>query len=342
MNKSLLYATVLSVIGALTQQLFGLGSVSYQLLYLMMGLSIYFLIKKIDSFHLIRLSTVISFIGVFLLLILLFIGDPTRGAKRWFFIFGFGLQPSMVFVPFFALSLVLYLVDNPIKSFIQLVQLTALLLIPAFLIFKQPDLGTSIIVFTTLMSVILYSGFTIRYFLPSLILVPFFALAPKILKPYQIQRLTSFINPHIDPSGINYNSLQSVIAIGSGGLFGKGFLNASQSKLYYLPEAHTDFVFASFTETFGFIGAALLILIYFLLLKTLLSDIDSIGKKNRAYEFFSIGLFIFIFVQFVFNIGMNLRLLPVVGIPLPFMSYGGSSLLTLYLFLALREKLRHM
>jgi rod shape determining protein RodA len=165
---------------------------------------------------------------------------------------------------------------------------------------------------------------------------------PFLLKPYQIERIISFLNPHYDPQGINYNSLQAIIAIGSGGLFGKGFASGSQSRLQFLPENHTDFVFASFTETFGLTGALVLVICYFFFLKSLLDSLLTLDNNQPLYTNFSYGVFLYLFVQFFFNIGMNLRILPVVGVPLPLISYGGGTILTIYLLLGLREKLKEL
>lgn len=337
-NKTLILAISLSLIGILTQATFNFHNATMQLLFTLFGLLGFFIIKKIHAFFFIQKNFWFSLVGIILLLILLFFGDQTRGAKRWFFIFEFGLQPSLLFFPFLLLSLITLLKNYPIEKISNFFRILVLIFIPLFLIFKQPDLGTSLVLGSSFFLVIIYSGISLKHlFILLFILLPTFFIGTKIIKPYQKERLISFMNPHFDPTGINYNSLQSEISIGSGGLFGKGFRTSRQSKLNFLPEAHTDFVFASFTETFGFVGSTILLCLYLLFLNSLLSK-----GGNYFEELFSLGAFAFIFIQFVFNVGMNLRLLPVVGVPFPLISYGGSTILTIYLLLGIREGLKEI
>lgn len=342
-NKSLIFALFLSFVGIFTQMLFGFQGGVYQIGFTVAGIIIYFaIVKKVDLTALINSQFLISLIGLASLVALLLIGDPTRGAKRWFFIFGFGLQPSMIFVPFFLLTLCILIIKKPLERFTDVLRALLLSLVPVLLIFKQPDLGTSLVLFGTAGIVLLSAHLKLKHlFVLLLIVVPIVISAPKLLKPYQRDRLISFLNPHLDQYGTNYNSLQAEIAIGSGGLLGKGFLSGTQSKLSFLPEAHTDFVFASYTETFGFVGVAILLFVYFLFLKSLLPPAGD-PKKLSLVSLYSIGVFGFIFVQFFFNVGMNLRLLPIVGVPLPFISYGGSSVLAIYTLLGVKEKLREI
>jgi len=341
-RKTIIFAVTLCIIGILSQLIFGFHNAQYQLIYLFLGLVIYLLLQKINIYSLLKLAHFLSLFGFCLLILLLLIGEETRGSKRWFFIFGFGIQPSIFFIPFFLLSLIQLLLEKPIRKFLQLLIYLLLLLLPTFLIFKQPDLGTSLVFFSTIFVVIIYSCFRIKYlFWLSLLTLPLIYILPHFLKPYQLQRIASFLNPHLDPSGINYNSLQSIIAIGSGGFFGRGLNSINQSKLAFLPENHTDFVFASFTQSFGFVGVMILLTCYYFFLKSILDDIVFDAEK-KYFEYYSLGVFVFIFIQFVFNVGMNLRLLPVVGVPLPLLSYGGSTILTLFILLGLREKLREI
>jgi rod shape determining protein RodA len=172
-------------------------------------------------------------------------------------------------------------------------------------------------------------------------MAPLLAVLSRFLKTYQLERIISFINPQYDPSGINYNSLQSAIAIGSGFIFGKGFYRASQSKLHFLPEAHTDFAFATFIEAFGFLGGTLVLGLLFYLLFSLLKEWSQ-NRHGELYRNYIFGVTAFFFIQTVFNVGMNLRLLPVVGVPLPFISYGGSGLLSNFILLSLGAKLKEL
>lgn len=338
-DKTVILSISLSIIGILTQYLFGLESAGSHLLFMLIGLSSYILLQKVERQILIRFSGPLSVIGAALLLLLLLAGDPTRGSRRWFFIFGFGLQPSVLAAPFFALFLSSVLVMSPVKNIWSFLRTLLVMAVPVALVFKQPDLGTALVLFLALFSVIFYSGVPVRHLLVlSGLSVPALWLFSRILKPYQLQRLASFLNPQLDPTGINYNSLQSVIAIGSGHLLGKGFLGASQSKLMFLPEANTDFVFAALTEAFGVLGALILLTVFFLFFSSLLADISS-SRTDRLTKYYAVAVFSFFFIQFAFNVGMNLRLLPVVGVPLPFISQGGSSILASYIFLGIRKRL---
>jgi rod shape determining protein RodA len=340
-NKTLIFAISLSVIGILTQSLFSVQGGLYQLGFVIFGLFLYFVITTfVDSTFLMNISRPLSIGGLISLIILLGFGDMTRGARRWFFIGTFGLQPSMMFVPFFLLTLVMLLTILKPRKFGNVVRILLLAGIPLFLVFKQPDLGTALVLFATLMAVLIAARMKARHLILLLLLaMPIVIMAPRFLKTYQKNRIISFLNPQYDQYGVNYNSFQAEIAIGSGGIFGKGFLHSSQSKLSFLPEAHTDFVFAAFTETFGLFGDTILLGIYFLFLRSLLQK-SKAQQDNDLYTLYHIGIFAFILIQFIFNVGMNLRLLPVVGVPLPFISYGGSSLLTIYVLLAIGEKLK--
>lgn len=340
-NKTLILSLILTIVGIVTQSLFGTTVALYQLLFSIVGIGIYILIRNIDLLYIVKLQYIFYAGSIMLLLILFLVADPIRGSRRWFVIGGFNVQPSVLITPFFILVIISYLThikEYSIKNFIPLFILT---FIPILMIFKQPDLGTALILVATFGVIFFYSGIPVKQLLTLfLIVVPFTMATPFLLKPYQVQRIESFLNPHFDPSGVNYNSLQSVIAIGSGGLLGKGILFASQSKLNFLPEAHTDFIFATYVETFGFVGGLILLVILFSFLFTLMTEVYD--AKNRFLQLYTIGVFAYVFMQVSFNIGMNLRLMPVVGVPLPFISYGGTSLLTLFILLGIKDKLKEL
>ena len=194
------------------------------------------------------------------------------------------------------------------------------------LVISQPDLGTSILIASTGLVVIWLAGLNIKYFIYSfftfLISLPF---AISILKPYQKARILTFLNPDRDPLGAGYQIIQSKIAVGSGGLTGKGFLKGTQSYLEFLPEKHTDFIFTLFAEEYGFLGSIALLLIYIILIYRIIK----IGSISRSYfaKFFCYGYGSAIFIYVTVNMSMVLGLLPIVGSPLPIMSYGGSSML---------------
>jgi rod shape determining protein RodA len=241
----------------------------------------------------------------------------TRGSRRWIDIAGVSLQPSELIKPW----LLLFLVNTDFPF---------LLLIPVAIILIQPDLGSAITVSLLLAPFILYSRKVLKTSLIiGLILV---IISPLIwnfaLHDYQKNRVLNFINPQSDPLGKGYNVIQSQIAIGSGGIWGKGYRKGSQGQLLFLPEKHTDFMFAATSEELGLTGSLLIVAAYFILIKMLFVKAFSI-KQNRQLFLFTLGVAIQIWAQSFINIGMNVGLLPVTGIPLPFLSVGGSSLMAL-------------
>jgi len=209
-----------------------------------------------------------------------------------------------------------------------------LLIIPCYLVITQPDLGTSILIAGSGILVIWIAGLNIKYFVYSgLLFLVSFPFIISVLKPYQKSRILTFFNPDRDPLGAGYQIIQSKIAIGSGGFFGKGYLKGTQSYLEFLPEKHTDFIFTLFSEEFGFLGSIILMLLYILLI----SRVISIGFSVRSYfaKLYCFGFASAIFLYVFVNIAMVLGLLPIVGAPLPIMSYGGSSMLSIMLGLSI-------
>jgi|SRR3989344_1513201 len=271
--------------------------------------------------------------SVIILSLTLVIGFQSRGAVRWFDILGFKIQFSEIVKPFLLFSLATFLSKNPpdFKTFLKVI----CFLIPlAFLIYKQPDLGNVIIFLATTVFILIISGFPFLWFLIGIIMsgvtVPFFW---HFLHDYQKQRILSFVYPGSDPLGKSYNAIQSVIAVGSGMFFGKGFNQGTQSSLRFLPEKHTDFIFAAISENLGFIGSLAIILFFaFLLYKIYLMLGNTDDRFNKI---FLTSSFCLILVQTFINIGMNIGVLPVVGVTLPFVSSGGSSLLSNFILLGL-------
>ena len=208
------------------------------------------------------------------------------------------------------------------------------LVIPIFLVVAQPDLGTAILIAIGGLAVIWLAGFRIKFFLYSFLIL--FCLIPvgiSFLKPYQKSRILTFLDPERDPLGAGYQIIQSKIAVGSGGIFGKGFLQGSQSYLDYLPEKHTDFIFTLFSEEFGFVGCILLLIIYV----AIIYRITRIGNKSRNNfaKIYCFGFATAFFIYVAVNMAMVLGLVPIVGAPLPIMSYGGSSMLSIMLGLGI-------
>ncbi|MDD9336804.1 MAG: rod shape-determining protein RodA [Wolbachia sp.] len=265
--------------------------------------------------------------AIILLLIVNLFGSHTMGATRWLKIGSVSLQPS----EFAKIGLILALAHYfdgqsvyKIMEFKRLLKALIIILLPVLLVLKQPNLGTAIIMLfigasMILTAIIKRSQLTICGAL-GIVSIP--AVWP-FLHDYHKQRILSFLNPAVDPLGIGYNAQQSQIAIGSGGLFGKGFVNGSQAQLGFLPEKHTDFAFAVLSEEWGFLGSMTLILLY----TSLLTVIFFIAYRSKNYfsKLVSIGIFAFFGAHFFINIGMTIGLLPVIGDPLPFLSYGGST-----------------
>lgn len=275
----------------------------------------------------------IYIISIILLFIVLLIGSESRGATRWIEIFGSRLQFSEVLKPFLAISLASFLSTRKNTSFANLV-LPFILLLPIFiLIFLQPDLGNALIYVGVLIFTLIFFGFPLRYLIGgAAILVFTLPFIWNLLYEYQRQRILTFINPSSDPLGTSYNAIQSIIAVGSGMLMGKGLGQGTQSGLRFLPERHTDFIFATISEQLGFIGGVLILASFGFILYRIFVIYEN---SNDFSKIFAGTAFFLILIQFFVNVGMNVGLLPVVGVTLPFVSYGGSSLLSSFILLGL-------
>ena len=276
-------------------------------------------------------------LGILLLLFVIFFGISASGSKRWINLFIMNLQPSELMKIAIIVCFARYyhrIQSSDIQSYRYLLQPIILLLIPCYLVITQPDLGTAILIAGSGLAIIWLAGLNLKYFIYSgLILLVSLPFVISILKPYQKSRILTFFNPDRDPLGAGYQIIQSKIAIGSGGIFGKGFLQGTQSYLEFLPEKHTDFIFTLFSEEFGFVGSIILIILYALLIyRIIMIGFLSRSFFGKLYCFgFASALFLYIFV----NIAMVLGLLPIVGAPLPIMSYGGSSMLSIMLGLSI-------
>ncbi len=265
-----------------------------------------------------------------------------RGAKSWILIGGFQFEPAELA----KLALIILLAGFFTRRHLAAWRTKYLFTsgfyagLPAFLIAIHPDLGSTIVVLSIWLGFILMSGINKkRFFIGLLVAILLIVILWfSFLKPYQKDRLTAFLSPNRDPLGINYNVIQAKIAIGSAGLFGKGFGEGTQTHLHFLPEAQTDFLFAAFTEEWGLFGALLLVLTFLLLFYRLMD----IGLRTGSNEgkFLILGAFLIIFFQFLINIGSNLGLVPVTGITLPFVSYGGSSLLTVAVLVSIIQHIK--
>ncbi len=297
--------------------------------------SVFFLLFFILSFVQIRLwhktSYLIYFIFFFLLLAVKYFGLTSSGSQRWLNLYFMNLQPSELMKVGLILFLAKYYHRVSIENINTLRYLflpIIVLIAPVLLVVMQPDLGTSILIAAGGVVVAWLAGVRFKFFAYALlILIASLPIAISFLKPYQKSRILTFLNPDRDPLGAGYQIIQSKIAIGSGGLFGKGFLNGSQSYLDYLPEKHTDFIFTLFSEEFGFFGSLFILILYAIIVSRIIK-IGNITRSNFGKLYcYSFGTAFFIYV--VVNMGMVLGLLPIVGSPLPIMSYGGSSMMAI-------------
>ena len=296
-------------------------------------LLIFFPLMLVISFFNIKfwhLTSYFFYVAIILLLIWVSVdGIKSSGSQRWINLYFIVLQPSELMKIGIILCLAKYYhrlkIEN-VNSFTNIIIALSIIITPIILVISQPDLGTSILIALSGLIILWLGGVRIKYFFISfvtfLISLPFII---SFLKPYQKLRILTFLDPDRDPLGAGYQIIQSKIAIGSGGLSGKGFLKGTQSYLDFLPEKHTDFIFTLFSEEFGFFGSIGLLIIYIIIISRVIR-IGVISRSNFS-KFFCFGFAFAIFIYIVVNLSMVLGLLPIVGSPLPIMSYGGSSML---------------
>jgi rod shape determining protein RodA len=259
-------------------------------------------------------------------------GHMGMGAQRWFAIGSVNLQPSEITKISVIIALAHYFhYHNPLEKrhFFYLIPPLLLMALPAFFIMRQPNLGTTTILVVTGITICFAAGVAWRYFIAAIImgLTALPIMWNFVMHDYQKQRVLTFLNPEEDPLGTGYNIIQSIIAIGSGGLFGKGYLQGSQGQLDFLPEKQTDFIFTMLAEEFGFLGSATVILLYALLIGFTMSI--ALRCRHRFGALIATGMAAMLFLHLFINVGMSMGLLPVVGVPLPLFSYGGTMLVTI-------------
>ena len=317
------------------------GNFSYHTQSHLYRFSIFFLLFIVISFFKIQFWYKSAYLFYFSVLALLFAVEPfgitASGSKRWISLFFINLQPSELMKVSLIVFLARYYNQIPSQNVhnIKYIIIPFLsFMIPVSLVVTQPDLGTAVLIAITGLIIIWLTGFRIKYFLYSFfLLICVVPIGISFLKPYQKARILTFLNPERDPLGAGYQIIQSKIAVGSGGFFGKGFLQGSQSYLDYLPEKHTDFIFTLFSEEFGFIGSVFLLIIYaFVIYRIALVGNQS---RNNFARLFCYGFAAAFFVYVTVNMSMVLGLLPIVGAPLPIMSYGGSSMLSVMIGLGI-------
>ncbi|HIU17284.1 MAG TPA: rod shape-determining protein RodA [Candidatus Avidesulfovibrio excrementigallinarum] len=284
-------------------------------------------VMSFDYKRLTNISTLFYGLVLLLLLMVPLFGKIVYGAKRWLDLGFFQLQPSeFAKIAVLILGAQLLAQDASPLSWTKLAKILCVGLVPTAFILCQPDLGTSLTLLFILSGMILYHGIRPAVFKTCLVIIPLLLpLGWFAMHDYQKQRILTFLDPSNDPLGAGYHITQSQIAIGSGQFWGKGFLQGTQSQLRFLPEKHTDFAVAVFGEEWGFIGCVGLLLLYCLFLLAIFNTVRS--AKDRFGSTLAAGVFVYFFWQILINMGMVLGLMPVVGIPLPFMSYGGSATL---------------
>ncbi|MBU1084639.1 MAG: rod shape-determining protein RodA [Candidatus Omnitrophota bacterium] len=346
MDKILCGAAVLvSVLGiafvySATSSLAGGGGISAlvikQTAWVITGLFILLVISRMDYLKILDLGYAAYALNIAALILLLLFGGERYGARRWITLGPVSLQPSEFVKITVILALAYFLGERreKIGSLGTFIKALLLVLPAALLIFMQPDLGTAIVLAPIACAMLFACGARVKH-LVSVMSLGFFSLPVLwlLLKDYQKNRLLVFINPNLDPLGAGYTIIQSKIAIGSGGIFGKGWLNGTQNYLRFLPERHTDFIFSVIGEEWGFIGAMMLLGLYAVIIWRgikIAHDVPDIYGKAIA-----VGVVTLIAFQVIVNVSMTIGLMPVVGLPLPAISYGGSNTIVTFLGIGL-------
>ncbi len=307
-----------------------------QVVWLLISLVLLIVVRNINFRKILDWSYLFYLVIAVLLAALLLFGGTRMGAKRWIKLGWFTLQPSELAKPVLLLALTYYLGNNRysvknIRTFFISLFLAGLFFV---LIAKEPDLGGAIALLPILFAVLVAADTPISYIFGSFLLG--LAASPlfwNFLKDYQKRRLLVFLNPNMDPLGAGYTVIQSKIAIGSGGLWGKGWMSGTQNQLNFLPERHTDFIFSVVGEEWGFVGSLLVILLFCLLIIRIIAVAER--TNDRYGKLLAVGVASMLSFQALVNIAMTAGFMPIVGLPLPFISYGGSRLITMWLCIAL-------
>ncbi len=307
-----------------------------QCVWIAAGIAVYFMTASAGYRTFLSLSYLLYVVSVILLVAVALFGQKVYGAQRWLTLGPLVVQPSEFAKIFTLVAVVKYVgnYDPRNNQFKAIGGATAIVILPFLFILKQPDLGSALLFIPMLLAVLFLWGIRIRYLIltitSALIAMP---IAWNFLKPYQKKRLLVFIDPNADPLGSGYTALQSKIAVGSGGLFGKGYLLGTQTQLNFVPEHHTDFIFSVVGEEWGFIGSLAVICLYVLLFIALFRICDQ--TTDPKAKMLVSGVSALIFAQVFINIGMTFGWMPITGLTLPFVSYGGSSYILMCFCLAL-------
>lgn len=334
----LLPVAVLLVLGMTTLSSIQFSYVEGQAFAIIIGILAYLFFAQLQPSSIKRFAKPLYLLSLLLLGIVLIIGFESRGAVRWIELFGISIQFSEILKPLLAVSLAGFLARHTERSFRSFITALLLLAPVVLLIGLQPDLGTALVFASVTVIVLFVYGYPALWFL--LGLVPFLIASPVfwgILHDYQKQRVLTFFNPMSDPQGTSYNAMQAVIAVGSGMLYGKGMQESTQSHLRFLPERQTDFIFATLSEGLGFIGALIILLAFLIILYRMYVIFTRV--EDGFSKIYAATAFCLVLIHFFVNIGMNIGLLPIVGVTLPFVSYGGSSILSHFILLGVLTSL---
>lgn len=333
-NLSLIVSSVLLIsIGILVIYSSSPELALQQFLFTISGLIIFSFVSQLDLYSLKKLINPLYFFTILLLVGVLILGIETRGSIRWIPIGFFNIQPSEFAKPVSILLLALFWTNN-VPSWINIFKSLAWISPFLFLIFKQPDLGSSLTLVAIWIGMLFASRVSIKKVI-ILVLIAFLVIPTSwlFLHEYQRQRVIGFLQPSSDPLGRGYNLIQSTIAVGSGEFLGRGLGRGTQSRLQFLPEFRTDFIFASIAEEMGFLGSLIILSLYLYLLVFCLRVAN---KADDGFDFMlALGVFSMLLFQIFVNIGMNMGLLPITGITLPLISYGGSSLIVTFICLGM-------
>lgn len=313
-----------------------------QLGFIIFAAVLFIIVKSLGLDYFKKNYKLFYWIFIFLLLLVFLIGDEVRGSKRWINLYFLNFQPSEIFKIIFIIfiSKFLSLYEEDLEKRNTFILSLIFLLIPFFIVFKQPDLGNALSYVVIFFAILLFSKMPKKYLL-NFILILFITLPIgwNLLKGYQKQRIVSFFIETENIQGSSYNIIQSKISVGSGKFLGRGLGYGTQSKLSFLPESHTDFAFSSLAEQFGFLGSLTILFLYFLiclsLIKIILKLLVHNNTFNNFYLYYTVGFLSYLTFQIFVNIAMNLGSFPVAGVSLPMISYGGSSLSTYALGIAL-------
>ena len=306
--------------------------VRQQSLWILIGLSVAFVSALVDYRAINRAAYSLYGCGIVMLVLVLLVGKSVNQSQRWLSIAGLAWQPSELMKVLLIIGLAKYLHEHPVvegRSLKHIAIPLLLVAVPVFLVLRQPDLGTAMIIFLVFLSVMLLTRLKLRS-IAGLMFVAAISLPltyTYVLRDYQRERIHTFLNPSDDPSGAGWQARQSVFAIGSGRLTGKGYMRGTQNRFHFLPERWTDFPFAVWGEEWGFVGAAALLGLYLFLI--LWAVKLATQARDRFGAVLCVGVAAMVFWHTVFSIGMVTGLVPVVGVTLPLFSYGGSSMVTM-------------